>query len=75
MYVAPIADVGYTKQHDIGRIYAIDKVGKDKVTTTFVENVPETADAERVIRQMVADGNKPDFWNQLRLHELHAEAC
>ena len=55
VYVAPIADVGYTKQHDIGRIYAIDKVGKDKVTTTFVENVPETADAERVIRQMVAE--------------------
>ena len=26
VYVAPIADVGYTKQHDIGRIYAIDKV-------------------------------------------------
>lgn len=61
VYVAPIADVGYTKQHDIGRIYAIDKVGKDKVTTTFVENVPETADAERVIRQMVADGNKLIF--------------
>ena len=61
VYVAPIADVGYTKQHDIGRIYAIGKVGKDKVTTTFVENVPETADAERVIRQMVADGNKLIF--------------
>ena len=61
VYVAPIADVGYTKQHDLGRLYAIEQVGKDKVTTTFVENVPETADAERVIRQMVNDGNKLIF--------------
>lgn len=61
VYVAPIADVGYTKQHDVGRLYAIDQVGKDKVTTTFVENVPETADAERVIRQMISDGNKLIF--------------
>ena len=61
VYVAPIADVGYTKQHDIGSLYAIDKVGKDKITTTFVENVPETADAERVIRQMINDGNKLIF--------------
>lgn len=61
VYVAPIADVGYTKQHDIGRLYAIDKVGKDKITTTFVENVPETADAERVICQMINDGNKLIF--------------
>ena len=61
VYVAPIADVGYTKQHDIGRLYAIDKVGKDKITTIFVENVPETADAERVIRQMINDGNKLIF--------------
>lgn len=61
VYVAPIADVGYTKQHDLGRLYAIDAVGKDKVKTTFVENVPETADAERVIRQMITDGNKLIF--------------
>lgn len=61
VYVAPIADVGYTKQHDIGRLYAIEQVGKDKITTSYVENVPETADAERVIRQMVADGNKLIF--------------
>lgn len=61
VYVAPIADVGYTKQHDLGRLFAIEQVGKDKVKTTFVENVPETADAERVIRQMVNDGNKLIF--------------
>ena len=59
--LAPIADVGYTKQHDIGRIYAIDKVGKDKVTTTFVENVPETADAERVIRRDGCRRQQADF--------------
>jgi len=61
VYVAPIADVGYTKQHDLGRLYAIEKIGKDKVQTTFVESVPETADAERVIRQMINDGNEIIF--------------
>lgn len=61
VYVAPIADVGYTKQHDLGRLYAIDKVGADKIKTTFVESVPETADAERVIRQMINDGNEIIF--------------
>ncbi len=61
VYVAPIADVGYTKQHDVGRLEAIKKIGEDKVVTTFVESVPETADAERVIRQMITDGNKLIF--------------
>lgn len=61
VYVAPVADVGYTKQHDVGRLYMLDKIGADKVKTTFVESVPETADAERVIRQMVNDGNKIIF--------------
>ena len=33
----------------------------DKVVTTFVENVPESADAERVIRDLVGQGNKLVF--------------
>ena len=28
----------------------------DKIKTTFVENVPETADSERVFRQLASDG-------------------
>jgi simple sugar transport system substrate-binding protein len=34
---------------------------QDKVKTTFVENVNEGADAERVIRQLALDGNKLIF--------------
>ena len=33
----------------------------DKVKTTFVEKVPESADAERVIRDLAAQGNKIIF--------------
>jgi simple sugar transport system substrate-binding protein len=33
----------------------------DKVVTSFVENVPESADAERVIRDMARQGNKLIF--------------
>ncbi|MFX5817130.1 BMP family ABC transporter substrate-binding protein, partial [Acinetobacter baumannii] len=34
----------------------------DKVKTTFVENIPESAaDAERVFRQLATDGNKLIF--------------
>ena len=32
-----------------------------KVKTTFVENVNQGADAERVIRQLALDGNKLIF--------------
>jgi len=33
----------------------------DKVKTTFVENVPEGADAERVIRDLAQQGNQLIF--------------
>lgn len=56
VYVSPIGDAGWTYQHDLGRLEMIDNLG-DKVTTTFVESVPEGADAERVIREMAASGH------------------
>lgn len=55
VYSGPIGDVGWTKQHDLGR-QLVEKEFGPKVKTTFVENVPESADAERVIRQLVTDG-------------------
>jgi len=60
VYLGPVSDGGWTYQHDLGR-KALEKELGDKVKTTFVENVPETADAERVIRQLAADGNKLIF--------------
>jgi simple sugar transport system substrate-binding protein len=59
-YVGPVGDAGWTFAHDLGR-KAVEAEYGDKVKTSFVENVPEAADAERVIRQMVADGNKLIF--------------
>ncbi len=56
VYVAPIGDAGWTYQHELGRRALQAKLG-DKVKTSYVENVSEGADAERVIRQMAADGN------------------
>ena len=59
-YVGPVGDAGWTYAHEQGR-KAVEAEFGDKVKTSFVENVPEAADAERVIRQMVADGNKLIF--------------
>lgn len=61
VYVGPVGDAGWTFAHDSGRKAVEAKFG-DKVKTTFVENVPESAaDAERVFRQLATDGNKLIF--------------
>lgn len=60
MYVSPIGDGGWTFQHDLGRKAIQEKFG-DKVETSFVESVPESADAERVLRDMASQGNKLVF--------------
>ena len=59
-YVGPVGDAGWTYAHDLGR-KAVEAEFGDKVKTSYVENVPEAADAERVIRQMVSEGNKLIF--------------
>ncbi|MCD6076620.1 MAG: putative Uncharacterized type transport system, periplasmic component [Ramlibacter sp.] len=59
-YVGPVGDGGWTFAHDNGR-KAIEKEFGDKIVTSFVEKVPESADAERVIRDMVGQGNKLIF--------------
>src|SRR5574343_282127 len=59
-YVGPVGDGGWTFAHDNGR-KALEKEFGDKVVTSFVENVPESADAERVIRDLAGQGNKVIF--------------
>ena len=59
-YVGPVGDGGWTFAHDNGR-KAVEKEFGDKVVTSFVESVPESADSERVIRDMAAQGNKVIF--------------
>jgi basic membrane protein A and related proteins len=60
IYVGPVGDAGWTFAHDLGR-KAIEAKFGDKIKTTFVEKVPEGPDAERVIRDLVSQGNKVIF--------------
>ncbi|HEY4975245.1 MAG TPA: BMP family ABC transporter substrate-binding protein, partial [Steroidobacteraceae bacterium] len=55
VYVGPISDGGWSYQHNLGRL-ALEKQFGASVETTYVESVPETADAERVIRQLAVKG-------------------
>ena len=60
VYVSPITEAGWTKQHDEGR-KAVEAALGAGVKTTFVENVPEGADAERVIRDLARQGHQIIF--------------
>jgi len=60
VYVSPIGDAGWTFQHDSGR-KEMEKALGGKVVSKYVENVPEGADAERVIRELAQSGNKIIF--------------
>src|SRR5262245_17214311 len=60
IYVGPVGDAGWTFAHDQAR-KAVEAEFGGKVKTTFVEKVPEGADAERVIRDLAAQGNKIIF--------------
>jgi len=53
VYVGPVGDGGWSHEHNLGRL-AVEQQFGPKVATTYVDNVPETADAERVIRQLAA---------------------
>ncbi len=55
VYIGPIGDGGWTYYHDLGR-KAVEEHFGDKVETTYVESVPEGADAERVMTQMALSG-------------------
>lgn len=59
-YVGPVGDGGWTFAHDNAR-KALEKEFGDKIVTSFVEKVPESADAERVIRDMAGQGNQLIF--------------
>jgi len=56
VYVGPVADFGWSHQHDLGRQAAQKALG-DKLKTTYVESVKEGPDAERVIRELATAGN------------------
>jgi len=60
VYVTPVTDAGWVQQHDDGR-KAVDTALAGKARTTYVENVAEGPDAERVIRDLARQGHKLIF--------------
>jgi len=60
VYVSPIGEAGWSWQQEVGRREMVEALG-DKVATQYVEDVPEGADAERVIRDLAQQGNKLIF--------------
>lgn len=60
VYIGPVGDFGWTYAHDQGRLMVEEHFG-DAVETTYVENVAEGPDAERIIRQLAQEGNQLIF--------------
>ena len=60
VYVAPVTEAGWVHQHEVAR-QAVETAFAGKVKTSYVENVPEGPDAERVIRDLARQGNKVIF--------------
>ncbi len=55
IYVGPIGDLGWTYEHEQGRLAVVEAFG-DQVETVYQESVPEGADAERALTQMALGG-------------------
>lgn len=60
VYVAPITEAGWVRQHEDAR-KAVEVALGGKVSTSYVENVAEGADAERVIRDLAQQGHQLIF--------------
>lgn len=55
VYISPPGDLGWTYEHDRGRLMLEDELG-DLVETAYMEDVTEGPDAARVIRQYAQEG-------------------
>jgi len=60
VYVSPMAEIGWTKQHSLG-VEAIKKEFGDRVEITAIDNIFMPQDAERVFRELAASGHKLIF--------------
>jgi basic membrane protein A len=60
VYVSPVAEIGWTKQHSLGA-EAIKAALGDKVELTIIDNIFMPQDAERVFRELATAGNKLIF--------------
>jgi len=60
LYVGPVGDGGWTFAHENGRLAVAKEFGA-KVITSYVEKVPESEDAEVVVRELIRRGNQLIF--------------
>ncbi len=60
MYLGPVGDFGWTYQHDVARKAAVERYGS-QIQTTFVENVAEGPDSEKVLNDLASSGHKLIF--------------
>ncbi|RUU14693.1 BMP family ABC transporter substrate-binding protein [Mesorhizobium sp. USDA-HM6] len=60
VYVSPIAEIGWTKQHSLG-VEAIKSEFGDKVALTVIDNIFMPQDAERIFRELASAGNQLIF--------------
>ena len=60
VYVSPVAEIGWTKQHSLG-VDAIKAEFGDKVELTVIDNIFMPQDAERIFRELATAGNKLIF--------------
>jgi len=60
VFVSPMADIGWTKQHALGAAAIKDALG-DKVEITMIENIFQPQDAERVFRDLATSGHQLIF--------------
>lgn len=59
-YVSPVADVGWTKQHDLAR-RAMEAAFPGRIETTSIEGLSAPSDAERVFRDLTRRGHRLIF--------------
>ncbi|MCW5662122.1 MAG: BMP family ABC transporter substrate-binding protein [Burkholderiaceae bacterium] len=60
VYLGPVGDAGWTFAHDAAR-RAIERSFGERIRVTAVPSVQEGADAERVLRDLVAQGHRLIF--------------
>ena len=60
VYVSPVSEIGWTKQHSLG-MEAIKAEFGDGVETTEIDNIFRPQDAERVFRELAGSGHQLIF--------------
>ena len=74
VYVGPVGDGGWTFQHEQAR-RKLMQAYPTNVMTTYITNVPESAEASKVFRKLVADGYELIFATTFGyMDSLHAVA-